>query len=248
MRLSNVYLGVLGVITIIVFWESMFTLQLLSNYLFPSIIDVFKLFFNKSFLVDILNNAYLTVKASFIGFIMALSIAIPLGLIIGKNKYLMYFLEPIIEFLRPMPSSAIIPIALLFFGLGIKMIVFVVAFGSSWPILVSTIQGVKSIDKTMLDTVKMLRLNVIDKIFKIILPASSLYIFAGLRTSLAVSLILAVTAEMIAGSEGIGFYILDMERAFRINEMYAGIVVIGIIGYLLNKIFDLIQKKFIYWV
>nr|VFK08585.1 MAG: Binding-protein-dependent transport system inner membrane component [Candidatus Kentron sp. LPFa]VFK25138.1 MAG: Binding-protein-dependent transport system inner membrane component [Candidatus Kentron sp. LPFa] len=99
----------------------------------------------------------------------------------------------------------------------------------------------------MMDVARLLRLGKTRINLEVVLPAAMPFVMGGLRTSLAVSLILAVTAEMLAGNNGIGFFILDMERAFRVQEMYAGILSIGVLGYLLNLAFQAMERKIVYW-
>lgn len=240
-------LGIIGSITFILCWEIFSKIGIISSRLFPPFSSVISFYFKGFFLNDLLNHMIHTFLTASAGYIVSALVAIPLGVLIGRSKTFFYLLEPILEFLRPLPASSIIPVAILFFGLGWKMNTFVVIFGSMWPILVATTQGARNVDSLMIDTAILFRFRKHQILSHVVMPASAPYIFAGLRTSLAVALILAITAEMIAGSKGIGFLILDMERSFRIEEMYAAIIAIGILGYCLNKIFGLFEKSIIYW-
>ena len=195
----------------------------------------------------IITESLITLLRALTGYLISASIAIPLGIFLGRSRLGSEILGPLIEFLRPLPSSAIIPVALLFLGLGSKMIIFVVVFGASWPILVASMQGAKHVDPVMMDVARLLKLSQTRVNLEVVLPAAMPFVMGGLRISLAVSLILAVTAEMLAGNNGIGFFILDMERSFRVKEMYAGILSIGFVGYFLNLAFESIEKKIIYW-
>jgi ABC-type nitrate/sulfonate/bicarbonate transport system permease component len=143
----------------------------------------------------------------------------------------------VIELLRPMPSVAIIPVAILLLGIGDAMIVAVTVYASLWPVLINTIDGVRHIDGTLIDTGRTFGLARGRILWQIILPGASPYIVTGLRIGLSIALILVTTAEMIAGSKGLGFYILDEERGMNSANMYAGIVVVALLGYLLNLAF-----------
>ncbi len=152
-----------------------------------------------------------------------------------------------IELLRPMPSVAIIPVAILLLGIGDGMIVSVTVYASLWPILINTIDGVRNIDPTLIDTGRTFGLSRWRILWQIILPGASPYIVTGLRIGLSIALILVTTAEMIAGSNGLGFFILDEERAMNSANMYAGIVVVALLGYALNRLFLMIESRAMKW-
>lgn len=247
MKRSSIIKGLTGLLFFISLWEFIARSGIFPPYYLPPFTLVFYQLFNASFLSQVLGQLGHSLWRAALGYFIATLIAVPLGILIGRSHSISVYLEPVLEFFRPLPSSAIIPVAILFLQLGWKMIVFVVAFGATWPILVATVQGARNVDPVMIDTGMLLRLSPFRMNCYIVLPSSLPYIMAGLRTSLAVSLILAVTAEMLAGSDGIGFYILDMERAFQTTEMYAGIMIIGLAGLILNKIFVFGERRIIYW-
>lgn len=181
------------------------------------------------------------------GYAMAAVIAVTLGIVLGYFRILHSFLHTLIEFLRPMPSVAIIPVALLLLGIGDSMIVAVTVYASVWPILVNTIDGVRAVDPLLVQTGRTFGLGRWRILRRIILPAASPYIVTGLRISLAIALILVTTAEMIAGSRGLGFFILDEERSLRISHMYAGVVLVAALGYLLNRTFIALEARAMKW-
>ena len=181
------------------------------------------------------------------GYLVAAAIAVTLGIVLGYFPVLHSLLEMVIEFLRPMPSVAIIPVAILVLGIGDGMVVAVTVYASMWPILINTIDGVRHIERTLIDTARTFGLGRARILYQIILPAASPYIVTGLRVSLSIALILVTTAEMIAGSKGLGFFILDEERSFRSGNMYAGIILVAILGYALNRLFVALEGKALRW-
>lgn len=181
------------------------------------------------------------------GYLAAASIAVTLGIVLGYFRFAHSLMEMLIEFLRPMPSVAIIPVAILLLGIGDSMIVAVTVYASTWPILVNTIEGVRHIERTLIDTGRTFGLARRRILWQIILPAASPYIVTGLRVSLSIALILVTTAEMIAGSKGLGFFILDEERSFRSSNMYAGIFLVAALGYALNRLFMALEAKTMKW-
>ena len=242
---SRIY-GVLLVIILMVAWEVTARYVFSTVYLTPLSTVVV------TFLHDLTDLSFLkdvgsTLARWFTGYLASGLVMIPLGIIMGRFKIVHSLFEPIVEFFRPMPSAAIIPIAILFLGIGTEMKLFVVFFGSSWPILINTIDGVRSIEPTYIQTGIVFGLSPKRILTEIIIPASLPGIATGLRISMAIALILSITVEMIAGGDGIGYYILDAERSFHFSEMYAGVLAIGILGYVINATFILMEKRLLWW-
>jgi ABC-type nitrate/sulfonate/bicarbonate transport system permease component len=190
----------------------------------------------------------LTTLARFVaGYLIAALLAVSLGIVLGYFRVIYSLLDMMIELLRPMPSVAIIPVAILFLGIGNGMIVAVTVYATLWPVLINTIDGVRHIDRTLLDTGRTFGLIRWRILRRIVLPAASPYIVTGLRIGLAISLILVTTAEMLAGSQGLGFFILDQERSMQSSRMYAGIIVVAALGYTLNRLFLFLEGKAMSW-
>jgi ABC-type nitrate/sulfonate/bicarbonate transport system permease component len=181
------------------------------------------------------------------GFGLAVVFSIPLGLLMGTIPLFYRLFEPITEFLRPIPSSAYIPVAILFLGIDDKMKVFIVFLACIFPILLNTYGGVRAVDPVLIDTGRTLNVTWPRGMWSIVLPASLPSILTGMRISLGISLIVVVVAEMIAGDSGIGYYILDMQRTFRVPQMFAGIFTLGVLGYLFNFCFLKIEGYLLRW-
>jgi ABC-type nitrate/sulfonate/bicarbonate transport system permease component len=181
------------------------------------------------------------------GYLLAAAIAVTAGICLGYFRFVHSLAEMLIEFLRPMPSVAIIPVAILLLGIGDAMIVAVTVYASTWPILINTIDGVRHIERTLIDTGRTFGLRRWRILWQIILPGASPYIVTGLRVSLSIALILVTTAEMIAGRSGLGFFILDEERALRSSHMYAGVIVVALLGYSLNRLFVALEHRVMQW-
>jgi NitT/TauT family transport system permease protein/sulfonate transport system permease protein len=183
----------------------------------------------------------------FAGFFIAAAAAVPLGLLMGTVPFLYRLLEPITEFLRPIPSSAYVPIAILFFGIDNTMKIFIVALGCFFPILLNTYGGVRNVDPVLIDTGRTFGLSRLEALWQIVLPAALPSVLTGMRISLGLALIIVVVAEMITGNSGIGYFILDRQRVFHVSEMFAGIFTLGILGYLINFAFLRIERHFLRW-
>jgi len=181
------------------------------------------------------------------GYAIAAVAAVSAGLCLGLWRPLYNLFEPLIELLRPMPSPATIPIAILFFGIGNEMKVAVTVYACSWPILLNTIDGVRSVDRLLFATAATFRLSGWARFWKVVLPAASPQIVTGLRVSLAIALILVTTSEMVVSNDGLGYYVLESQRAFRMPQMYAAVVALGIIGYALNRLFQALDHWVMAW-
>jgi ABC-type nitrate/sulfonate/bicarbonate transport system permease component len=181
------------------------------------------------------------------GFGLAALVAVPLGLLMGSVPFIYRLFEPITEFIRPIPSSAYIPVAILFLGIDNEMKIFVVFLACLFPILLNTYSGVRSIDPVLIDTGRTLGVSWMRAMWSIVLPASLPSILTGMRVSLGISLIVVVVAEMIAGSSGIGYFILDMQRIFRVPEMFAGIFTLGVLGFAINFLFLKAEGYLLRW-
>ena len=210
---------------------------------FPPPSEVVSVLFRLAFAREILGHLGATLERFLGGYLIAAALAVGLGACLGYFKLAHSLFDLLIELLRPLPSVAIIPVAILLLGIGDAMIVGVTVYACAWPILLNTIDGVRNVDRTLVDTGRTFGLGRWQILRRIALPAAAPYIMTGLRVSLPIALILVTTAEMVVGGSGLGYFILDEERSFRTREMYAGIVVVALLGYGLNRFFLALEKR-----
>jgi ABC-type nitrate/sulfonate/bicarbonate transport system permease component len=182
-----------------------------------------------------------------LGYSTAVLIAIVVGVLLGLMRRGRLVAGPIVEFLRSIPPPALLPFAILVFGTGTDMKVFIIAFVCLWPILLNTIDGVTGVDPTLRETTRVYGVSTIDRIRLVVMPAAAPQIFAGMRTSLSLALILMVISEMVASTNGIGYFVLQAQRRFNMPEMWSGIFVLGILGYALNAGFVLVERRVLRW-
>ena len=181
------------------------------------------------------------------GYVIAAVVGIALGVVLGLQPTLRRMLSPVVEFLRAIPAPALIPFAILVLGIGNDAKIFLIAIVCVFPILLNAIDGVAGVEPTLLDTTRVYRIRTVDRLRYVILPAAAPQIAAGMRTSLSLSLILMVISEMVASSNGIGYFILQSQRSFAITEMWAGILLLGTLGYLFNAVFTLLERRILAW-
>ncbi|GAA3879059.1 ABC transporter permease [Streptomyces sedi] len=181
------------------------------------------------------------------GYLASVLVGVSVGLLLGMSRVLRTAAEPVVEFLRALPAPALIPFSLLLFGSGDSSKIFVIVLGAVWPILLNTIDGVRGVDSQQLDMARAYRIPLAARIWRIILPAAGPRIFAGMRTSLAIAIILMVVSEMVASSNGLGYFVLEQQRSFAIPEMWTGIILLGVLGYVLNWLFLRVERRVLAW-
>jgi ABC-type nitrate/sulfonate/bicarbonate transport system permease component len=202
-----------------------------------------EVWFGERFFSDVLPSVWRLLVSLMIAFVLGVA----LGVAIGSSRVLRWLLEPLLEFVRAIPSVILIPVLLLLIGINDAMKVTVIVLGCLWPILLNTIEGVRSLDEVLVATGRVYRLRGFDRLRLLVLPGAMPHILAGLRHSLAVGLILMVVSEMFAASEGIGYSIINFQNRIAIPEMWSGIALLGIIGVALSIGFQAIQKKSLRW-
>jgi ABC-type nitrate/sulfonate/bicarbonate transport system permease component len=196
---------------------------------------------------ELLTNLVATLSSWAQGFAIAAVLGIVLGVLMGLFPVVRAMLSTLVELLRPMPSVAIIPIAIVLLGLGDPMKRFVVAYAALWPVLINTLYGVLAVDPLLLDTARTFRLGRLRSALRVVLPAASPYIATGLRISTSIALILVITAELVASRSGLGYAVRAAEQASRVPEVYAGVLTIAVLGYLLNALFVAIEGRLLAW-
>lgn len=196
---------------------------------------------------DLTAKLFATVERMIYGWLLASLIGVGLGAAIGTSKPLREYLAPMVEFLRPLPASAIIPVAIAILGLSDPMALAVIAFGSLWPVLLATIHGFSAVEPRLYEVGRALGLSRASVILKIALPSASPDILAGMRLGLTVALILSVVCEMIAGRDGLGNWILLAARSFRAPDLYAGVILLAVLGYLTTVAIGYLEARLLVW-
>ena len=188
-----------------------------------------------------------TVQRMALGWLLASLLGMAIGALIGSSATARAWLQPTLEFVRPLPASALLPLAIAVFGLSPGMVLIVVAFGAMWPVLLATVHGLASVHARLQEVSQALELSRLAFIFKIGLPNAMPDILSGMRLSMTVSLIVAVVGEMIASQAGLGQAILLAARSFRASELFAGVMLLGAIGFASNTLLALAEYHLLRW-
>jgi len=196
---------------------------------------------------QLLDYTQATVGRMLQGWLLASLFGVLLGAAIGVSPAVRAWLQPTLEFIRPLPASALLPLAISMFGLNPRMVLFVVAFGAMWPVLLATVHGFAAVEPRLSEVSRCLQMPRAAFVWKVGLPNALPDILAGMRLALTISLIVAVVGEMIASQSGLGQAILLAARSFRASELFAGIVLLGLIGFASNALLALAERRLLRW-
>lgn len=181
------------------------------------------------------------------GWAAAVALGVTVGTVLGLSATARDYLGPAISFLRAIPPPALLPLFIVLLGIGDGMKAAVIGFGAVWPILLNTADGVASVEPLQRDTARAFRVGFRGELLRIVLPAAAPKIFAGLRISLSIAVILMVISEMIATVDGVGFALVQAQRSFRGLDVWAAILVLGIIGFALNTALAAVEGRVLRW-
>jgi ABC-type nitrate/sulfonate/bicarbonate transport system permease component len=181
------------------------------------------------------------------GWLLASLVGIVIGAMIGVSARARAYVEPTLEFLRPLPASAMMPVAIALLGLTDLMVLAVIAFGALWPMLLATVHGFAAVEPRLYQVSRALALSRTEVIWKIALPSAMPDILSGMRVGLTIALILAVVGEMLASRPGLGQAILLAARSFQAADLYAGVILLGLIGYVSGTALSLIERRLLRW-
>ena len=241
------WLGVAFIAVLLVMWEMAVATGTISSLSVPRMSEILVTWWRLILSGELLRELGDSLWRMFVGYFFGVSLGVLLGLLMGYFRLFYNLLEPITEVLRPIPSPAYLPIVILFLGIDDEMKIFMIAFASLFPVLINTYSGVRSVDPIQLQTARTFGVAGRKLVWQVVLPAASPYIFAGMRVSLAVALIVMVISEMVAASSGIGYFILSAQRGFKIREMFAGVLTLAVVGYVLNRLFVAIENRVLAW-
>jgi ABC-type nitrate/sulfonate/bicarbonate transport system permease component len=235
------------VLAVLVLFELLTRSELISSRYFPPPTEIFAALAGEVVTPSFWTAVWNTLQGWALGLGIAAAIAIPAGIVIGSSRLLYRSVRAVIEFLRPIPSVALVPLAVLIYGSGLESKVFLAAFASTWPLLMQTLYGVQDVDPVASDTARSFGFSRSQRLLRVTLPSAVPYIATGVRISAAVALILAVTAEIVIGSPGLGREINIARQSEAVDIMYALIVATGLLGWGINAVFARAERRVLHW-
>jgi ABC-type nitrate/sulfonate/bicarbonate transport system permease component len=232
---------------VIALWQLEASLELISQIYLPGPDRTFAALFKGISSGVLVERTVGTVERMIYGWLIASLVGVLLGSLIGISKVARAYLQPMLEYLRPMPASAIIPVVIPILGLTETMVLTVTSFAALWPTLLATVHGFASVEPRLQEVARILRLNRLQFIYKIALPNALPDIIAGMRLSLTYALILSVIGEMLSGREGLGHWILFSARFYKAPDLFAGVLLLGLIGYVSAILLSKAEKRLLRW-
>jgi len=239
--------GVCFVLVLLYLWETSARLHIIESVNWPPFTAVLAALYRglrSGELVSVIGSSLWRMAR---GYAIGCAIGFPLGCALALVRPIRLTLEPTIELLRPIPVPAIIPPLIFVFGINDPLKLFSVAFAVMFPVALNTMSGVTAVDPIYLQVARTFGLPRARTLLRVVLPAALPFILAGLRTSFALALVVTVVAEMIAGNSGVGYYLMTMQFAVRSADMYAAIILLTAVAYLLNWLFITGEARVIRW-
>jgi NitT/TauT family transport system permease protein len=196
-----------------------------------------------------LKHVMATLHAWAVGLGLATLVSVPIGILIGTSELAYRMSSPLIEFMRPIPSVALIPLGILLWGQGFSMKIILVAYATTWPILFNTVYGVHDVDPIAVQTARCFGLKQAAILRRINLPSAAPFIFTGIRISASIGLIVVIAAELLASADsGIGSFILFVSSSGgQMDSVLAGAAIAGVVGAMINSALGLIDRRFFAW-
>jgi NitT/TauT family transport system permease protein len=237
----------IAIAIVLVIWEAMPRLGFIDSFLLPPFSEVLDKLIHLIASGEIVKHFLISFKRSFVGFIVGVGIAVPLGIFMGWYSKLEEIVDPLLQACRSSSVLALYPIFLLLFGLGEVSKTAIIIWGTVWPALLNTIAGVKNTDPVLIKAARSMGVSPLILLYKVIVPAALPYILTGIRLSASNSILVLVAAEMIGANAGLGFMIFYMEERYAVPEMYAGIIMLSLIGVLVNYLLVSLEQQVIIW-
>jgi ABC-type nitrate/sulfonate/bicarbonate transport system permease component len=183
-----------------------------------------------------------------VGFAIGAAAGVALGVAVGRSRWAYDVLDPVLQFFRAIPPPTLVPVFVVLFSLGPQMQVASIVFSVLWPVLLNAADGARSVEPVQLDTAAVYRLTTVERLRLVILPSTLPKIFAGLRLSLSLALILMVFSELQPGAaDGIGFQLVEATTRFDYETVWAAIALLGVLGYVLNMGLLVIERRVLSW-
>jgi ABC-type nitrate/sulfonate/bicarbonate transport system permease component len=246
-RVTDVLIFALSIVAALAFWEVISRTGAISEKDLPSMSTTFSELWDLMQTGSFWHAVLQTVRGWALGLGVATALAVPIGILLGSSDFAATAFRVPIEFLRPIPSAALIPVLFLTLGTTLQSEIFLAAFGAFWPLLVQTMYGVRDVDPVALDTARSFQVGPSERLYRIKLPSAVPYIATGMRISSGVALILAFTAELFMGNPGLGQKV-NVAQSFGLeNQLYAYALATGFLGLAIHLLSTAAERRVLRW-
>jgi ABC-type nitrate/sulfonate/bicarbonate transport system permease component len=243
----KVLLGLLGILFILTLWQSLIAVGALASEFVPEPLGVIVAATGLMTEAAFLRGLRATIGAWAISLGTVVLTAVPIGIFLGTVPFLRRASVALIELLRPIPSVGLLPLAILLFGLSTTMKVALAVYAAFWPLVINTVYGVSDVDRVLIDTARTMGWGRVTILWRVVLPSSLPYVATGLRVASSVALVLVITAELLAATEGIGQQIAVYQTAGSAVDVFAGVLIVGLLGSLAYVLLLSLEKRLVPW-
>lgn len=246
-RVNKALKSMVAILIFLFMWELMPRIGIINAAFLPPMSEVVVAFWSLTVSGELMEHIFISLQRAITGFGLSLIIALPLGIALGWYKGFEKFLDPLLQTFRQTSALALFPVFILFFGIGEISKFAIVFWATLWPVLLSTVSGVKYVDSLLIKSARAMAVSDIMLFQKVILPAAVPSIMTGIRLGATSSILVLVAAEMIGAKSGVGFLIINSQYNFEIPKMYVAIVTLALLGLAYNYILVWLEKKVTAW-
>jgi len=246
-RLRNIAFGMGAILIFLLIWEIIPRIGIVDRVFLPPFSEIAVAFVQMLISGELIAHFGVSLGRVALGFGLAMAVAIPLGLMMGWFTLFERFTDPLVQTLRNVPSLALLPIFILFLGVGEESKVAIIFWGSIWAALLNTIHGVKNVDPVLVKSARSMGASHLMIFGKVVLPSAVPSIFTGMRLSATHAILILIAAEMIGASAGLGYLILSAEYSFNIRNMYVGIIALALFGITVNYLLLHLEARATRW-
>ncbi|WP_419661245.1 binding protein-dependent transport system, inner membrane component [Desulfosarcina variabilis str. Montpellier] len=232
---------------VLIVWEVITSAGWVESWFLPVPTEVLKTLYQMTISGELLEHTAISMGRAITGYALAAVVGISLGLLIAWSTIIEDFFDPLIELLRPLSTFALIPIVFLWFGIGNVSKVIIIFKSCFFPIVLNTIAGIKGVDQKLIRAARSLGASGHQLWTRVLIPSALPTIITGLRISTAISMMALVGVEMLASDSGLGFLVIDAQRTFDTERVFAGIIVLSLLGFSLDRLARYLQSRMLSW-
>lgn len=245
--LKQVFLSTYSLVLLLIVWELVGQFELIHYNFLPPLSDILLLFWELTLTGEMLHHTYLTLRRALVGLAIAVALAVPIGVLAGRNVLFEWFWSPVIAVMYPVPAITLIPVFMLWFGIGDRSKILLVAWACFWPIALNARDAAREVDDYLIWSGRMMGTSERAMLWRVVIPAASPGILTGIQIGLPISFIAAFIFEMVAGGGGLGHLQILGARRFVAPQVFAAIVAIMIVGLASDRLLRYIRRRILAW-
>lgn len=245
--MSRNYRKLISPVLLLLVWEMITRMGWIESWFLPPATEVFKTLYEMIVSGELVHHTAVSMGRAVTGYVIAAVVGVGLGLFIAWSGIVEDFFDPLIELIRPLSTFALIPIFFLWFGIGNTSKIMIIFKSCFFPIVLNTIAGIKGVDKKLIMAARSLGANGRQLWTRVLIPSAMPMIITGMRISTAIAMMALVGVEMLSSDSGLGFLVIDAQRTFDTDRVFAGIIVLSVLGFSVDRLARNIQSRLLSW-